>query len=273
MTYVPGSEQGLPEAARKRLQSMRGGQGRAGLFTSDLSVNEFLLVREAGFDPVGLVMGSSIYHIGYQFAGMFQSQEMTVLTQAMYHARELAMTRMEEEADVLGADGIVGVRLMVNRYAWGESLAEFMAIGTAIRHRQGEHYRTVDNRPFTSDLSGQDFWTLLRAGYRPVSLVMGTCVYHVAKQGFMQALGQVGRNVEMQNYTQGLYDARELALSRMQAEAESAQAEGIVGAQVSESNHGWGSHVIEYFAIGTAIRSISDTHQIPAPTITLPLSG
>ncbi len=28
---------------------------------------------------------------------------MEVLTQAMYHARELAMTRMEEEADVLGA--------------------------------------------------------------------------------------------------------------------------------------------------------------------------
>jgi uncharacterized protein YbjQ (UPF0145 family) len=197
---------------------------------------------------------------------------MEVLTQAMYHARELAMTRMEEEADILGADGIVGVRLEVTRYEWGENLAEFMAIGTAIRHRQGEHYRTPDNRPFTSDLSGQDFWTLLRAGYRPVSLVMGTCVYHVAHQGLLQSLRQVGRNVEMQNYTQALYDARELALSRMQQEAEAEQAEGIVGAQVKESSHGWGSHVIEYFAVGTAVTSISEEHTISEPTLILPLT-
>jgi len=273
MTYTPGSEEGLPAAARQRLLQMRGGAGKAALFTSDLSINEFLLVKEAGFDPVGLVMGSSIYHIGFQMASFYQNQEMEVLTQAMYHARELAMTRMEEEADVLGADGIVGVRLEVTRYEWGENLAEFMAVGTAIKHRTGEHYRTPDNRPFTSDLSGQDFWTLLRAGYRPISLVMGTCVYHVAHQGVLQSLKQTGRNTEMLNYTQALYDARELALSRMQAEAERDQAEGIVGAQVKESNHGWGSHVIEYFAVGTAIRSISDQHTITTPTLVLPLTG
>ena len=273
MPYTPGSEEGLPAAARQRLLDMRGGAGKRPLFTSDLSVNEFLLVREAGFDPIGLVMGSSIYHIGFQFSGFYQSQEMEVLTQAMYEARELAMTRMEEEADVLGADGIVGVRLDVTRYEWGENLAEFMAIGTAIKHRQGERYRTPDNRPFTSDLSGQDFWTLLRTGYRPISLVMGNCVYHVAHQGLRQSLKQVGRNTEMQNYTQALYDARELALSRMQAEAEAESAEGIVGAQVKESSHGWGSHVIEYFAVGTAVASISTDHSVPAPSLILPLSG
>ena len=275
MPYTQGSEEGLPEAARSRLNQMRGGAGKRGLFTSDLSVNEFLLVREAGFDPVGLVMGSSIYHIGFQFSSFYQNQEMDVLTQAMYHARELAMTRMEEEADMLGADGVVGVRLEVTRYSWGENLAEFMAIGTAIKHRQGEHYRTPDNRPFTSDLNGQDFWTLLRAGYRPVSLVMGTCVYHVAHQGVLQALKQTGRNIEMANYTQALYDARELALSRMQAEAEREEAEGIVGAQVQESSHGWGSHVIEYYAVGTAIKSLStdQPHTIVTPTLTLPLTG
>ncbi|MFX7961267.1 hypothetical protein ABTK60_20480, partial [Acinetobacter baumannii] len=73
------------------------------LFTSDLSINEFLLVKQAGFDPLGLVMGSSIYHVGIQIPGHFQSMELDVLTQAFYEARELAMTRMEEEADVLGA--------------------------------------------------------------------------------------------------------------------------------------------------------------------------
>src|SRR6185369_12774949 len=112
MAFTPGSMEGLPEQAKQRLQEM----SRRKFFTSDLSVNEFLLVREAGFDPVGLVMGSSIYHIGFQMGRVFQNMELDVLSQAMYHARELAMTRMEEEADILGADGIVGVRLEVTRY-------------------------------------------------------------------------------------------------------------------------------------------------------------
>jgi len=262
----------LPVHAHERLTTMRNDPGHRGLFTSDLSINEFLLVKEAGFDPVGLVVGSSIYHIGYQWANWTQNQEMTVLTQAMYHARELAMTRMEEEADALGADGIVGVRLEVTRHEWGESLAEFVAIGTAIRARDGKSYRNAHNKPFTSDLSGQDFWTLLRAGYRPVGMVMGNCVYHVSRQGLGQWFNRMGRNVEMTNYTQGLYDARELSMERMQNEALGVKAEGVVGAQIVERSHGWGSHVIEFFAVGTAVISVSANHVVPAPSLSLLLN-
>ncbi len=87
------------------------GGTRPRLLTSDLSVNEFALLNEAGFQALGVVMGSSMYHIGYQFQTFNQSQEIQVLTQAMYTAREYAMARMEAEADILGADGIVGVQL------------------------------------------------------------------------------------------------------------------------------------------------------------------
>jgi uncharacterized protein YbjQ (UPF0145 family) len=273
MSYQPGQTDGLPQAAKDRLMRMKGSGPKPTLFTSDLSINEFLLVKEAGFDPLGLVVGSSIYHVGFQFRNFNQNQELEVLTQAMYQARELAMTRMEEEADVLGADGVVGVRLVVNRYAWGEEIAEFMAIGTAIKHSGGGSFRTSEGRPFTSDLSGQDFWTLLKSGYRPLSLVMGTCVYHVAHQGLGQSLRQMGRNLEMPNYTQAIYDARELAMSRMQAEAEREKASGIVGARISESNQGWDSHVIEYFAVGTSVTPLDTPTQLPEPSVVLPLSG
>ena len=186
-TYEAGSLAGIPDSGRERIARMKQEVAR-GFFTSDLSVNEFLLVKQSGFEPLGLVLGSSIYHIGWQQAGWNQSQELAVLTQAMYHARELAMTRMEEEADQLGADGIVGVRLDIGRYEWGADLAEFISVGTAVRHRGGELHRAPGGRPFTSDLSGQDFATLLRAGYRPVGLVMGNCVYHVARQGMLASL-------------------------------------------------------------------------------------
>ena len=265
--YDPTSTAGIPEHGRERLARMKD----KSLFTSDLSVNEFLLVRAAGFEPLGLVVGSSIYHIGFQAGAWSRNQEMDVLTQAMYHARELAMTRMEEEAEQLGADGIVAVRLEVSRREWGNDLAEFVAIGTAVRHREGVLHRAPSGRPFTSDLSGQDFYTLLSAGYRPVGMVMGTCVYHVAHQGLGGWIKRVGRNTEMPNFTQALYDARELAMERMQAEAEAAQAEGVVGVQLVEGNHGWSSHVLEYFAVGTAVVPTSDTHEIPAPSLVLSL--
>lgn len=271
-SYQSGSLAGIPQSGRERIARMKQDLAR-GFFTSDLSINEFLLVKQAGFEPLGLVLGSSIYHIGFQQASWSRNQEMGVLTQAMYHARELAMTRMEEEADQLGADGVVGVRLDIGRYEWGADLAEFIAVGTAVKHRGGELHRAPNGRPFTSDLSGQDFSTLLRAGYRPVGLVMGNCVYHVAHQGLRAAWKQVGRNQEMPNYTQALYEARELAMERMQNEADELQASGIVGAQIIERSHGWGSHVIEFFAVGTGVVPISTEHEIERPALVLPLQG
>src|SRR4051812_17010446 len=206
------TELGLPEDAMRRLAEMKPGQATS-LFTSDLSVNEFLLVREAGFRPVGLVLGSSIYHVGFQFGRWSKNQELDTLTQAMYHARELAMTRMEAEADALGADGIVGVRLEVEFKEFGSDVAEFIAIGTAVKDDgTGQHgnvaWRNNKNQPFTSDLSGQDFWTLIRAGYAPLGMVMGSCVYHIAHQRFGAMMGNIGKNVELEQFTQALYDAR-----------------------------------------------------------------
>src|SRR5215472_6298740 len=124
--------EGVPEDAMRRLAQLQPGQ-KGSIFTSDLTVNEFLLVREAGFRPLGLVLGSSIYHVGIQLGRWSKNQELTTLSQAMYHARELAMSRMEAEASAVGADGIVGVRLDVEFKEFGADIAEFIAVGTAVK--------------------------------------------------------------------------------------------------------------------------------------------
>ena len=241
------------------------------VWTSDLSVAEFALLDAAGFEPLEFVMGSSVFHIGWQQQQLRQSTELEMLTQAMYTARANAMARMAAEAAQVQADGVIGVRLSFRQHGLSPEHIEFIAVGTSIRHKTVPgSFRQPSGEPFTSHLSGQDFYTLLSIGYAPTCFVMGVCVYHVAAQGFMQALKQMGRNVEMPQWTQGYYDARELALTRMQAEAERAQATGVTGVEWSADEWMWGAHTLEFFTSGTAVRKIGDGSPI-TPSLVLPL--
>jgi uncharacterized protein YbjQ (UPF0145 family) len=254
------------------IQSRRQKSGEGKPFTSDLDVEGYVLLEEAGFEPLGLVLGSSVYHIGIQIARWKQNEELTKLTQAMYSARQLAISRIVAEAEALGADGVTAVRLTTQMYVGGEDILEFLAIGTAVRSKSNPGaYRTPTGQPFTSHLTAREFYLLHKAGHIPVSLVLGTCVYHLAHQGIRQTFGQAGQNIEVAVLTQGTYDARELALGRMQDEAIAEQAEGVVGVSTSLSSHVWGEHAIEFFAVGTSIRSSPGGSPIPEPNMVLAL--
>jgi uncharacterized protein YbjQ (UPF0145 family) len=102
---------------------------------------------------------------------------------------------------------------------------------------------------------------------------LGSSTDHIAHQSAMQSLRQAGQNQEMTIFTQGIYEARELALSRMQAEATRSGARGIVGVNVAVLNHVWGEHATEFLATGTSIRPLSEEHRLPEtapkPTFTL----
>ena len=153
----------------------------------------------------------------------------------MYTARELAIQRMVAEATQLNADGIVGVDLTIVPYAGGGDVLEFVAVGTAVRcDKAPGTFRAASGQPFSSGLSGRDFFKLLHYGWAPTGLVMGTCVYHVAHQSIRAAMRQFGQNVEIPLYTQAVYTARELAMSRMQEEGERNGAAGIVGVSVKQ---------------------------------------
>lgn len=209
-----------------------------------------------------------------QFAGFSSNQELTVLSQAMYQARELAMERMQTEARDMGADGVVDVRLTVKRMEWDNKVLEFVAIGTGIVHPTGKSgFKGPQGQPFTSDLTGQDFGTLLQPGYRPLEMVMGSCVYHVAHQGMFKTMGNAGKNVELTNFSQALYDARELAMERMQHEAAQTGAEGIVGVDLQEGSHNWAPHIIVFFPIGTAVVPIAGASGLPDPQLVLSVNS
>jgi len=60
-------------------------------------------------------------------------------------------------------------------------------------------------------------------------------------------------------------------MERMQAEANQVQAAGIVSTRLVEKSHGWGSHVIEFLAMGTAIAPTGGGTQA-APQMVLSLN-
>ena len=53
------------------------------LWTGDLSVNELMLVKQAGYEPLGQVMGASIFQVGNQWikSGTLKSQRYSGVTQ------------------------------------------------------------------------------------------------------------------------------------------------------------------------------------------------
>lgn len=266
----PSAPSPLPPAAMARL-SATARPGAARLFTSNLTVNEFALVQECGFTPVGMVVGTAMYHVGLEPGSWPRSAELGELSQALYTGRALAVARLEAEADALGADGIVGIRLHLHRHEGADDVVEFVATGTAVASVTGGSWRTPLGRPFTSELSGQEFWMLVRTGHMPIALVFGVCVYHVDHAALRDNLLASGRHSELPAYTQALFDARELALARLQQEATDVSADGIVGVRVETATHTWGAQATEFLATGTAVRAFPLDVTLPSATLVMPV--
>jgi uncharacterized protein YbjQ (UPF0145 family) len=233
---------GIPPKAEQRLAELHEKEGRT-LFTSDLSVNEFALIARAGLQPVSQVMGSSVYHVGWQgmpgsfFGGSIAGRgayELEVLSEAWNRARGLALSRLQQEARFAGADAVVGVHIQWGAHDFAPNTVEMVAVGTAVRTSGTE--RT--DPPVLTDLSGQDLWNLLQAGYRPVGVVGATTVFYVVPQWSTQRLTTSwlsGRsNQELPDFTQAVYAAREVAFGHLSSQAESFGAHGIVGVSIDQ---------------------------------------
>ena len=105
----------------------------------------------------------------------------------------------------------------------GNDSAEFIALGTAVKAEDGTSYLNTLGQALHLGPLRAGLLDAHADGYVPQGLVMGTCVFHIAHRKLTQALGSMGQNVELPNFTQALYEARELAMTRMQDEATSSR--------------------------------------------------
>lgn len=256
----------LPPDALARLQSQRSGELP---WTSDLSVNEWLAVRRYGLRPLGQVMGSSFYHVGYAFSGTtslgyggyrMSSRELDAPTRALYEGRELALSRMRQEAAALGANAVVGVHLDQKGYDAEAGLVEYACFGTAVRVDGLE----TPQEPIISSVSGQDFVRLLAADALPVGLALGASFYYLRTDWMDLRQERSWYNREMTHFQQGLQWARHYALRRMKEDIQRLGGDGVVGVefQLRTEEVAGGStddgeeivdHLIEAVLFGTAV--------------------
>jgi uncharacterized protein YbjQ (UPF0145 family) len=284
---------GIPLVAQERIQHQR---EEGGVFTSDLSVDELAALRGIGYEPIALVMGSSLYRMGWISPGMgmgmgmgrmmnwgaIEPQELTYLTAALTESRARAIHRLVLETQGLGAEGVVGVRLVVKRWEWATGMAEFTVLGTAVR-RVGQ---AAPAEPFTSTLSGQDMAKLVSCGYRPLKLVMGASAFQ-AVAFFGGGFGMRGGmgvsswyNQEVSSYSRALHQAQGVGRQRMALEAAHVGAAGVVGVEIeshvleySTGSETVGGRIVEWVILGTAVAPQTGSPRPPQPTLVVPLNS
>jgi uncharacterized protein YbjQ (UPF0145 family) len=132
---------------------------------TELSVSEYAMLLQGGFEPLGIVAWSSVFFTSYVFGGMvggsiggpltmgMQNFELREFTQAIYSAREAVMQQITSQASSLGASGVVGVKIghtvrphtlsggvgigggMSGGRQLSGMMVTFTAVGTAIHQR------------------------------------------------------------------------------------------------------------------------------------------
>jgi uncharacterized protein YbjQ (UPF0145 family) len=128
--------------------------------TSDLTGSELWAMTRLGYAPVKLLMSTSIYSLGFAggFLAAFKSfvkGEINELTTMIHDAREIAISRIKDEADALGAQDVVGVKTYIAEIANG--LVEFLAVGTAIKQTPGVAVAT-ESLPTQAVIADKDTW-------------------------------------------------------------------------------------------------------------------
>jgi uncharacterized protein YbjQ (UPF0145 family) len=291
---------GIPLEAERRLSEL-GESG--GSFTSDLSTADYALCHQLGLRPLSQVMGSSVYQVGYQqsvgwmgagggvaVAGGLVA-ELETLTEAWNDARTRALERLAREAQLVGADAVVGVDLKAEARSFGDSsmssgVIEYSVIGTAVRRereaatagRGRPPVRASRSAPALTELSVADYAKLLSAGIEPVGIAAWSSVfaatygYETARRAQPGLIAPGQESFELREFTQAIYAAREQVMRRLGFQAQALGASGIVGVRVAHemSRQGVGALMVTFHAIGTAIQGATDaTPAAPKPTIDL----
>ncbi|HEY1955068.1 MAG TPA: heavy metal-binding domain-containing protein [Polyangiaceae bacterium] len=262
---------GIPIRAQRRIHELTHGQRP--IFTSTLTASETVVARQTGVTAISQVMGSSIYHVGFGITG-YAGGEMQVLQHAYEHARSLALSRMQQEAALLGANLVLDVKFHGRGFEWSSDLIEFNAVGTAVRVAGMQPSQS----PILTMLEPDELWKLHHAGYWPVGIAIGNSFWY---EPHADCFGEGSwYSQELPTHTRAAQGARHRATERFRAFAQHLNAHGVVGVRVNR--HGYDreyevndskhtSFRLDLVVMGTAVVRRGDAASPPRPGLVIDL--
>lgn len=232
-------------------------------FTTACTGQDMYCQIDAGYDPRHFVIGNVAYALGvsrgiFGFLRGFAGGEVKEFSDMYNHTRHLALQRIEAEAKRMRANAVVDIHTHI--IPLGAGACEMLMVGTAsYQPLFGEQ-----DRPITSELTGEELWNLARMGYAPMRLLLGTSVYSLGLARGIGAFFQGLARGEVDGATQLIYEARANCLEHIEREAKQIGADAVIGVKVHI--YEIGSSFVEVMAIGTAIKK---TPGISTQTATL----
>lgn len=222
------------------------------VFSTSANGQELYCQLDCGFEPVQFVFGNVAYSIGVGGGIMgslrsLKSGEVIEYSNMLNKTRHLALERISAEAREAGANAVLGIQTVISPLI---GVQEMLMTGTA-------SYNPVlppqyKETPITSDLTNEEMWNVVHAGYYPIKLVLGVSVFSVGFAGGFKAMMKSFVRGEIKELTYLIYQARIRALAMIQEDAQSCGADDVVGVKTYVYDFGGG--VIELLAIGTAIK-------------------
>lgn len=222
-------------------------------FSTSADAQQLYCQMDSGFEPLHFVFGNVAYSIGLggNITGAFRQLkrgEVPQYSRIFDETRHLALDRIVNHAKQFGANSVIGIQTTISPLMGTQ---EMMMVGTAARHPLLNQYLS---QPVTSDMTNEELWNMVNLGYLPIRLVMGVSVYSIGlASGIMSALQTLGGG-EVQGLTEILYEAREKALARIEADAERCGADEVVGVKTRVYDLGGG--LVEFMVIGTAVKKM-----------------
>lgn len=281
---------GLPQVALDRIARA----SASGVRTSLLSVPSAASAKVVGLEPVGEVMGCIVQHVGWQGwsgCGYWRGPGTLQTTQfgsfrpyvdSVRHGYDTALRRLSDEARLLGADGVIDIRLTVSML--GRDNYEFVALGSAVRlgqQRSGQGTLPVALPvPFLTELTGADVAKLMLAGWMPTNVVYGISMAVRHDDWLTVSQTQRWANAEVTGFTELSNHVRHQARRLVTGQAAEKGAGGVLITSSSmriwerEPSEHHTDHLAECRMFGTAIVAFPrpGVRTGPRPLTFLPLN-
>ncbi|MFZ6746096.1 heavy metal-binding domain-containing protein [Undibacterium sp. JH2W] len=225
------------------------------LFTSAGDAQELYCHMDAGYQPLQHVFGNVAYSmgIGGNILGSLKTMvrgEIREFSDIFNVTRHVALERLVKQAKASGANSVVGIRTTIEKWM---GVHEMLMTGTAAFNSDLPQWASLN--PVTSDMTGEELWSMTSLGFAPVKLLMSTSIYSLGLIGGFLATVKSIKKGEISDLTTLIHDARVNAVDRLKREASEIGADEVIGVKTYIAEIGNG--LVEFMAIGTAVKKIS----------------